>query len=128
MSAPITAPAPAPAVPAPAPAAAATSVPVPPTIFHTTGPWVAGALYVVVPSAPLLAIPEETPAFGDSSPLWYCITRGHFVGCTLSNSLALNATLKVSGSAMKSYKSQALALAAFNDSLGYQMITVIPRA
>jgi hypothetical protein len=101
-------------------------VPVPPTIFHATGPWVAGALYIVVPSAPLAAIPEDPPAFGESFPLWYCITRGHFVGCTLSNALALNATLGVSGSAMKSYKSQALAVAAFNQLLGYQMITVIP--
>ncbi|KAJ7914817.1 hypothetical protein B0H13DRAFT_1872529 [Mycena leptocephala] len=103
-------PAPATSVPAPAPTTAV-SVPVPPTVFHATGPWVAGALYIVVPGAPLAAIPEATPAYG------------HFVGCTLSNALALNATIGVSGSAMKSYKTQALALTAFNQLLGYQMIT-----
>ncbi|KAJ7097099.1 hypothetical protein B0H15DRAFT_797819 [Mycena belliarum] len=131
------APSPAPVVAAPAPsviAAPAPSVvaaPAPSVVsvssplgFHTAGPWVAGSLYLVVPTGPLLPIAED--ATGEETPAWYCITRGHYVGVTLSNPLALAAVSGVGSSSMKGYKTQALALAAFNQMLSFQMVVVIP--
>ncbi|KAJ7666205.1 hypothetical protein DFH06DRAFT_1127333 [Mycena polygramma] len=109
-----------------APAAAPVDVGAPVFGFHTKGPWVAGNLYVVVPTGDLLPITEEEVPAGETGPNWYCITKGHYVGVTPSNPLALNATLGVSGSAMKGYGTQALALAAFNQLLGYRMVAVIP--
>ncbi|KAJ7450431.1 hypothetical protein FB451DRAFT_1186829 [Mycena latifolia] len=122
--------------PAPAPAAAVAG-PVPATGsfvpagpgpasapgFLTHGPWVSGSLYVVVPAGPLTLIAE---ADGDDQPLWYCITRGHYVGVTLSHALALAAVTGVPANAMKSYKMQALAVAAFNDLLQYRLVAVVP--
>ncbi|KAJ7435120.1 hypothetical protein B0H11DRAFT_2257619 [Mycena galericulata] len=76
-----------------------------------------GGFYVVIPPAPLLPIAE---------PIWYCITKGRYVGVTLNNALALAAVVGVSGGNMKGYKTQALALAAFNELLQYHMVAVIP--
>ncbi|KAJ7123801.1 hypothetical protein C8R43DRAFT_1135852 [Mycena crocata] len=108
------------AVPA---AVAATTVNLPqaPVGLQNHGPWLAGGLYTVVPSGPLL--PATTP--GDDG-VWYCITRGHFVGITPNNALALNAVTGVTANAMKSYKTQALALAAFNGLQSYGMVSVAP--
>jgi hypothetical protein len=47
--------------------------------FRTRGTWTAGALYVVVPSGPLIAITEAEISEGEGSPLWYCITKGRWV-------------------------------------------------
>jgi hypothetical protein len=65
----------------------------PPAItgFHTRGPWVVGTLYHVVLSAPLMPIAEDDI----SECLWYCISRGLYVGITLSNPLALAAVVGV---------------------------------
>ncbi|KAJ6503114.1 hypothetical protein DFH09DRAFT_1335501 [Mycena vulgaris] len=93
-----------------------------PGMFLTRGPWVAGSLYQVVPGGPLTHIVE---AAGDDQPLWYCITRGHYVGVTLSHALALAAVVRVSGSAMKSYKTQVLAVEAFNEMLQFHMVAVV---
>ncbi|KAJ7886985.1 hypothetical protein B0H13DRAFT_2342626 [Mycena leptocephala] len=100
--------------------------PVPPAHvgFHTRGPWVAGALYTVVPTAPLMPIAEDEHTGGDA-PSWYAITRGLYVGITLSNALAVNAVVGVRGSGMKGYTTQASALAAFNELLAYNMVAVI---
>ncbi|KAJ7432730.1 hypothetical protein FB451DRAFT_1420336 [Mycena latifolia] len=126
------APAPAPPAAAPTPATAPTAAsfvpgnaapPAAPPGFLSHGPWVSGSLYVVVPAGPLTLIAE---AEGDEQPLWYCITRGHYVGITLSHALALAAVTGVPANAMKSYKTQALAVAAFNDLLRYHLVTVIP--
>ncbi|KAK7019609.1 hypothetical protein R3P38DRAFT_3199259 [Favolaschia claudopus] len=103
--------------PPPAPAA-----PAAPTGFRNHGPWVADALYLVVPAQHLQAVPE---AFSFEVVLWYCITRGKWVGVTRSNSLALGAVVGVSGSHMKSYKTQALALAAFNQSLNFRDVAIL---
>ncbi|KAJ7836826.1 hypothetical protein B0H13DRAFT_1912885 [Mycena leptocephala] len=95
-----------------------------PTVgFRTRGPWVAGALYTVVPTGPLLAIAEDEYT-DEEGPTWYAITRGLYVGVTLSNALAVNAVVRVSGSNMRSFATQALALAAFNKLLGYNMIAI----
>ncbi|KAJ7812690.1 hypothetical protein B0H13DRAFT_1926024 [Mycena leptocephala] len=96
--------APPPVVSTPAPVAP-TSVPTvapPPTPagFRTHGPWVVGALYTVVPSGPLLLIAEPDAVEGEEKQ-WYAITRGLYVGVTLSNSLAVNAVSGVSRSGMK---------------------------
>ncbi|KAJ7830848.1 hypothetical protein B0H13DRAFT_1915746 [Mycena leptocephala] len=112
----------APPAPLVAPAPAALETP----IFRTTGPWVAGALYIVVPTSAMAAIVEEAPPFGDPTPVWYCITKGRFIGVTLSNALALSATVGVSGFAMKGYKTQAIAVGVFNQMLGYRMVAVLP--
>jgi hypothetical protein len=74
----------------------------------------------------LTAIAEAALPEGESVPLWYCISRGHYVGVTLNRTLAINAVLGVSGNAMKSHKSQVLAVAAFNELLQYRMVAVIP--
>ncbi|KAJ7886294.1 hypothetical protein B0H13DRAFT_2342941 [Mycena leptocephala] len=80
------APIPIPVAPAPAPAPAAVPVPA----FQTRGPWVAGALYVVVPSGPLTAVAEVELVEGESGPTWYCITKGCWVSVTLNNHLAVS--------------------------------------
>jgi hypothetical protein len=61
----------------------------------------------------------------NSERLWYAITRGLYVGITLNNPLALAAVLGVSGSAMKGHKTQAKALAVFNELLAFNMVRVI---
>ncbi|KAJ7093762.1 hypothetical protein C8R44DRAFT_890666 [Mycena epipterygia] len=108
----------APAAPAPVPAPAATG-------FLTRGPWIAGSLYVVIPTGPLMLTAEDPPADPEEPPLWYCITAGRFVGVTLSNGMALAASQGVSNSQMKSHKTQALAVASFNELLGYNMVRVV---
>jgi hypothetical protein len=92
--------------------------------FQTRGPWIAGALYQVVPAATLMAIAEPVQN-NEDDPLWYCITRGSYVGVTQSHALAVAAVSGVSRSHMKSYKSQVLALAAFNDMLQFHMVVVV---
>ncbi|KAJ7080883.1 hypothetical protein C8R43DRAFT_1143054 [Mycena crocata] len=122
--------APAPAAPAivapaaPAPVLPAPSVTPTPTGFFTSGPWIAGNLYLVVPTGPLLPIGplEDTDVEG---PVWYCITKGRYVGITLSNALALSAVVGVRHCCMKSYKTQALALAAFNELRPYGMVNIL---
>ncbi|KAK6992843.1 hypothetical protein R3P38DRAFT_3224665 [Favolaschia claudopus] len=124
--APVVAPAPAPVLaPAPAPALAAL-VPVIPGGLRTSGPWNVGFLYIVVPPQHLAAIPDPTPQNAESLPVWYAISKGRFVGVTLSNALALAATTGVSGASMKSHKTQVLALAAFNEALDFNSITIVP--
>ncbi|KAJ7756761.1 hypothetical protein DFH07DRAFT_772997 [Mycena maculata] len=93
--------------------------------FHTCGPWIAGAFYVVVPAAPLQLIAEPPRQEGDEGDLWYAITKGTYVGVHQSQGLALAAVSSVSSSSMRSYKTQALAVAAFNEMLGYNMVSIV---
>ncbi|KAJ7145447.1 hypothetical protein C8R43DRAFT_953499 [Mycena crocata] len=86
-----------------------------PTGFLTHGPWLIGGLYIVVLTSPLMSIVEEDA----EDKLWYCITEGKFVGVTTSNSLALRAVSRVSGSSMAGHKTQALAIQEFNQMLGH---------
>ncbi|KAJ7751469.1 hypothetical protein B0H14DRAFT_3513253 [Mycena olivaceomarginata] len=92
--------------------------------FQTRGPWVAGALFLVVPTGPLTHIPED-PAPEGLETLWYCITRGKYIGLTTNNSLAMAAVIGVSRSSMKSYKTQALAVAAFNEMLQFNLVQIL---
>ncbi|KAJ7103987.1 hypothetical protein B0H15DRAFT_942022 [Mycena belliarum] len=122
----VAAPAPAPVVAAPAPVVA---TPVPAHTLHsgflTWGPWVAGALYQVTPAGPLALIAEADLVPNEDPPLWYCITRGRYVGVTLNHALALAAVTGVPRNSMKSYKSQLQAVDAFNDMLQYHMVAVL---
>ncbi|KAJ7115654.1 hypothetical protein C8R43DRAFT_1138112 [Mycena crocata] len=104
-----------------APAPAAPPGILAPAAFLTHGPWLVGGLYIVVPTAPLMAIVEADA----EDKLWYCISQGKFVGITTSNALALRATVRVSGSSMRSFKTQSQAVLEFNDLLRYQMVAVL---
>ncbi|KAJ7907034.1 hypothetical protein B0H13DRAFT_1879974 [Mycena leptocephala] len=125
----VPAPVPAPALMAPVQTAAPpvpTTVPVvqspapaAPVRFRTRSSWVVGALYIVVPTAPLMPIVEDEHIDEDTSP-WYAIMRGLYVGITLSNALAINAVVGIRSSHMKSYATQA-----FNDLLANNMVAVI---
>jgi hypothetical protein len=96
-----------------------------PTGFRIRGPWVVGALYVVVPLQHLAPVAESTPANDeDEGPPWYCITRGKYIGITRNNFLALTAVTGVSAGCMKSYKTQVEALEVFNELLDYHMVSV----
>ncbi|KAJ7780804.1 hypothetical protein DFH07DRAFT_765293 [Mycena maculata] len=93
--------------------------------FQTRGPWIAGNLYIVVPTSHLLPIAKDPVAEGEDSPLWYAITKGRYIGVTLSNPLALASVVGASGSHMRAYKTQSQALDVFNESLDYRMLAVI---
>ncbi|KAJ7086315.1 hypothetical protein C8R43DRAFT_1127236 [Mycena crocata] len=102
----------------------ASSVPVTPAApaqFHTHGPWVVKNLYIVVPTSPMMAIVEDD----EEGKLWYAITRGRFVGITLSSALATNSTTRVPAGTQKGFKTQAAAVAAFNELLGFNMVSVV---
>ncbi|KAJ7798996.1 hypothetical protein B0H13DRAFT_1933426 [Mycena leptocephala] len=114
-------PAPMPATPTPASQVPAAPPPTASTGFRTRGPWVVGALYHVVPSGPLMPIAEDDT----SERMWHCISRGLYVGITLSNPLALTTVVSISGSSMKGHKTQAKAVAAFNEMLAFNMISVL---
>ncbi|KAK7008538.1 hypothetical protein R3P38DRAFT_3210865 [Favolaschia claudopus] len=85
--------------------------------FQSHGPWIAGIMYEVVPAQPLGAVPEE---WSFTTRVWYCITKGKYVGVTRNNSLALGAVVGVSGGTMRSFKTQALALQSFNEALRFK--------
>ncbi|KAJ7693959.1 hypothetical protein B0H17DRAFT_1132328 [Mycena rosella] len=93
----------------PAPSMTAAPAAGPGPVFLTRGPWIAGAMYTVVPTLSLAAIAEQVT--NEEAPL--------------CNALALGAVSGVSRSAMKSYKTQALAIAAFNEMLQYNLVLVV---
>ncbi|KAJ6557787.1 hypothetical protein B0H19DRAFT_1261385 [Mycena capillaripes] len=101
-----------------------------PAPVATSAPVVASAAPLVAPAAPVAPVgfrtrsPWEEVA-ADSLPYWYCITRGKYVGVTLSNALALAAVSGVSCSSMKAYKTQILAIESFNEMLAFGMVAVI---
>ncbi|KAJ7130584.1 hypothetical protein C8R44DRAFT_872372 [Mycena epipterygia] len=70
-------------------AALAAAAPAPGKQFSSTGPWVAGTLYNVVPPTPLAAVP-------DNSEKWYAITKGRYVGLTTNSSISSNGVSGVS--------------------------------
>jgi hypothetical protein len=66
-----------------------------------------------------MPIVEDEHIDEDTSP-WYAITRGLYVGITLSNALAINAVVGICSSRMKGYATQA-----FNELLANNMVAVI---
>ncbi|KAJ7795427.1 hypothetical protein B0H14DRAFT_3495967 [Mycena olivaceomarginata] len=93
-----------------------------PLVARSVGPWKAGSIFSVVPPQPLASIP--VPA-GDEE-LWYCILKGKFVGVTQNHPLAIDTVLGMLNNSMRSYKTQALALAAFNNALTLSIVEVRP--
>ncbi|KAJ7169408.1 hypothetical protein C8R46DRAFT_1217109 [Mycena filopes] len=93
----------APPPPSPAPTSASQGI-------QHQGPWIAGALYGVVPTGPLTVIP-------DNGEHWYAITKGLYVGVTNSTAIADGAVTRVSDALRINYKSQADAVNAFNQAL-----------
>ncbi|KAJ6455533.1 hypothetical protein C8R47DRAFT_1082755 [Mycena vitilis] len=99
-------------------AAASPVVPAAPaTRFRTTGPWIAGSLYAVIPAEHLSAVP-------DNNEKWFAITSGKYVGLTKNAALSLNAVVGVSNALSTSFSSQADALDHFNSALDGDAITI----
>ncbi|KAJ7433176.1 hypothetical protein B0H11DRAFT_2259700 [Mycena galericulata] len=102
--------------------------PAPPTVapptrrtgLQTTGPWIVGELYSVVPSGPLALVPDHGEKF-------YAITKGRYVGVTNNNAFADGAVSRVSHALRAQYDSQAEAVTVFNDALasGLNIVEVI---
>ncbi|KAJ7139005.1 hypothetical protein C8R44DRAFT_867179 [Mycena epipterygia] len=112
---PAAAPAPAP-LPAPAPAPA--PVPMIPSFAHTTGPWIAGTLYGVIPLEPLAAVL-------DNGEKWYAIMRGKYVGLTKNSAISLNAVTGTSSRLSDKCSSQTDALNHLNGVLATGAVLVI---
>ncbi|KAJ6450343.1 hypothetical protein C8R47DRAFT_1206499 [Mycena vitilis] len=102
-------------LPVPSPPSPATVLP---SLFRTTGPWIAGNLFVVVPAEPLAAVP-------DNNDKWFAITSGKYVGLTKNAALSLAAVVGVSNALSTSFSSQADALDHFNSALAGNAIAVI---
>ncbi|KAJ7607447.1 hypothetical protein DFH06DRAFT_1347483 [Mycena polygramma] len=79
-----------------------------------TGPWVAGAVYGVVPAGPLAVVPEANQVHTGK---WYAITRGRYVGVTHSTAICDAAVTRVSHGLRAVYDTQYEAVQAFNDAL-----------
>ncbi|KAK7020077.1 hypothetical protein R3P38DRAFT_3198679 [Favolaschia claudopus] len=94
--------------------------------LRTSGPWIVGSLYIVIPPQHLSAIPDPPLPAGEDFQYWYCISKGTFVGITLDHGLASLGTVGVSGATWKAHKSQAQALQAFNQYLDFHMVSVVP--
>ncbi|KAJ7653360.1 hypothetical protein DFH06DRAFT_1330741 [Mycena polygramma] len=99
-------------------AAAAPAVPAVPAFVQSTGPWVVGSLFNVIPAAHLTGIDEIADK-------WYAITKGTYVGITKHNNLSSNATVGVSGSQQNGFTLQSEAITAFNTALDGGMVRVI---
>ncbi|KAJ7023320.1 hypothetical protein C8F04DRAFT_1193570 [Mycena alexandri] len=83
----------------------------------STGPWVAGTLYGVVPLGPLTAVP-------DRNDKWFAITRGCYVGLTTTSAISLNVVTGVPSGLSDRLNSQAEALQHFNAALSAHAIAV----
>ncbi|KAJ7684874.1 hypothetical protein DFH06DRAFT_1313252 [Mycena polygramma] len=90
----------------------------PSTRFRTTGPWIAGSLYTVIPAEHLSAVP-------DNNDKWFAITSGKYVGLTKNTALSLNAVVGVSNALSTSFSSQADALDHFNSALDGDAIAIV---
>ncbi|KAJ7265599.1 hypothetical protein C8J57DRAFT_1511358 [Mycena rebaudengoi] len=93
--------------------------PAAPPALRTSGPWVVEGLYIVVPTSPLTAIIDD-----GEERLWYCITKGRYVGVTTVNALAIGAVSGVSSGSMISHKTQGLAMASFNSMLSFGLVEI----
>ncbi|KAK7031311.1 hypothetical protein R3P38DRAFT_2773876 [Favolaschia claudopus] len=81
-------------------------------LLRNEGPYLANEVFSCVPTQPLEAIPEDTPA-----PEWYAITKGRFVGVVDQYALCDFASTGVAHAARKAYDNQQQALTAFNKAL-----------
>ncbi|KAJ7601470.1 hypothetical protein DFH06DRAFT_1352759 [Mycena polygramma] len=102
-------------------AAPAPVVPGVPAFVQSTGPWVVGSLFNVIPAAHLTGIDEIADK-------WYAITKGTYVGITKHNNLSSNATIGVSGSQQNGFTLQSEAITAFNTALDGGMDSPLSRS
>ncbi|KAJ7080721.1 hypothetical protein C8R43DRAFT_1143068 [Mycena crocata] len=89
-----------------------------PGFIRGTGPWIAGNLYGVVPTAHIIAVP-------DHNEKWFAITRGKYVGLTKNSAISLNAVTGVSSALSDRCSSQADAVEYFNEALDAGAVVVI---
>ncbi|KAJ7618263.1 hypothetical protein DFH06DRAFT_1144833 [Mycena polygramma] len=80
--------------------------------LQMSAPWVAGALYGVIPEGPLALV-------ADRGEKWYAITKGKYIGVTNSGAVADHAVTRVSHALRICYDSQSEAVSAFNDALAF---------
>jgi hypothetical protein len=73
----------------------------------------------VVPTGPLTAVVDD-----GADRLWYCITKGRYVGVTSVNALAMAGVTGVSSASMISHKTQAAALGSFNTLLSLGLVEI----
>ncbi|KAJ7205084.1 hypothetical protein C8J57DRAFT_1259101 [Mycena rebaudengoi] len=95
---------------------AATTAPAPPPSCAQWGLGSLKACTSLFPWPPFVDDGEER--------LWYCITKGTYVGITTINALAISAVSGVSSSSMVSHKTQAAAVASFNLLLGLGLVQI----
>ncbi|KAJ7450269.1 hypothetical protein B0H11DRAFT_2246837 [Mycena galericulata] len=93
---------------------AATPAPTARPGLQSTGPWIVGEVYNVVPAGPLALVP-------DKGEKWYAITKGRYVGVTNSAALADGAVSRVSHALRQLHDTQAEAAEAFNTALASPM-------
>ncbi|KAJ6567622.1 hypothetical protein DFH09DRAFT_1314139 [Mycena vulgaris] len=109
----------APALPNPVLPAPVLPAPVLP-FLQVTAPWIVGVVYSVVPTQLLTSIPVH------DEELWYTILRGKYVGITQNHALALDTVVGILNNSMKSYKTQDLAVGAFNGALHVGLVQIRP--
>ncbi|KAK6967167.1 hypothetical protein R3P38DRAFT_2815302 [Favolaschia claudopus] len=83
-------------------------------------PFTANQVFSVVPTEPVTAVEEESPA-----PEWYAIMRGRFVGVVDEYLLCDFATTGIARAARKVYDTQANALHAFNKALTWGGVEIL---
>ncbi|KAJ7834174.1 hypothetical protein B0H13DRAFT_2370003 [Mycena leptocephala] len=89
-----------------------------PGFFQTTGPWVAGNLYTVVPTAPLSPVPDQ-------GERWFSVTRGKYVGLTKNSAISLNAVTGVSTGMTARFSTQTEAISNFNGALHSGVVAIL---
>ncbi|KAJ7169173.1 hypothetical protein C8R43DRAFT_945126 [Mycena crocata] len=97
---------------------AAPVAPAAPAFLRTTGPWIAGLLYVVVPTHPLAPVT-------DLNEKWFAITRGKYVGLTKNSAISLRAVTGVATGLHEKFSNQADALEHFNTALAANAVAII---
>ncbi|KAJ7116754.1 hypothetical protein C8R46DRAFT_1239369 [Mycena filopes] len=102
----------APPQPSPAPTSASAGI-------QYTGPWIARALYGVVPTGPLTPI-------SNNGKHWFAITKGLYIGVTNSVSIADSAVTRISHALCTGFNSQQDALDAFNQALAFNILLCSP--
>ncbi|CAK5277181.1 unnamed protein product [Mycena citricolor] len=93
--------------------------------IQSQGPWVVGTMYNVVPTGPLAAMPPTQSASFPPETIWYAVTRGHYVGITTNNSVAVAAVTGASRSNMGGHPSEAVAIGVFNQTLAMNLVSIV---
>ncbi|KAJ7829904.1 hypothetical protein B0H13DRAFT_2372253 [Mycena leptocephala] len=86
--------------------------------IRTSGPWIAGVLYSVIPGAALTAVP-------DNGGKWFAITRGKYIGLTQNSAISWSAVTGISTGLSEKFNNQTDALNHFNAAHGTNSLAVI---